>query len=77
MGHLDCCLRRGEKKALPTGHTIVIPFWMYEHFIHHDGLLWALLFVLIVIAEDYPECVKAKQRQGSSAFRSRLHANVP
>lgn len=64
MGHLDIT----GGKALPTGYAIVIPFWMYEHFIHHDKLLWALLLVLIVISEDYPVCVEAKQREDSSAF---------
>lgn len=48
--------------ALPTGHTTVIPFWMYEHFIHHNELLWALLLVLIMISQDYPVGVEAKQR---------------
>lgn len=50
-------LRRDDN--LPTGHTVVIPFRMDEHFVHHNELFRSFILVHVMLSKNHPVCMES------------------
>lgn len=53
----------------PTGHTVVVPFGMDEHFVHHNELFRPLVFVHVVLCEDDPVGVESGLENVKSSYK--------